>query len=47
MVKYSCDTCKKIFTQKGHFEKHMNRKRPCKTDNTIEQLVDQKVCVCV
>jgi hypothetical protein len=43
MVKYSCDTCKKIFTQKGHFEKHMNRKRPCKTDNTIEQLVDQKV----
>jgi DNA (cytosine-5)-methyltransferase 1 len=43
MVKYSCETCEKTFTQKGHFEKHMSRKRPCKKDNTIEVLVEQKV----
>jgi DNA (cytosine-5)-methyltransferase 1 len=43
MVKYSCETCQKIFTQKGHFEKHMSRKRSCKKDNTIEVLVEQKV----
>jgi len=43
MVKYSCETCHKIFTQKGNFEKHMSRKRPCKKDNTIEVLVEQKV----
>ena len=43
MVKYSCETCQKTFTQKGHFEKHMSRKRPCKKDNTIEVLVEKKV----
>lgn len=43
MVKYSCETCQKIFTQKGHYEKHMNRKRPCKQDNMIEVLVEQKI----
>lgn len=43
MVKYSCETCQKTFTQKGHFEKHMSRKRRCKKDNTIETLVEQKV----
>lgn len=43
MVKYSCETCQKTFTQKGHFEKHMSRKRPCKKDNTIEALVKKKV----
>jgi len=43
MVKYSCEICQKTFTQKGHLEDHQNRKRPCKTDNTIEALVEQKV----
>jgi DNA (cytosine-5)-methyltransferase 1 len=43
MVKYSCETCQKTFTQKGHLEDHQNRKRPCKKDNTIESLVEQKV----
>jgi len=43
MVKYSCETCQKTFTQKGHLEDHQNRKRPCKKDNTIEALVEQKV----
>ena len=43
MVKYSCETCQKVFTQKGHYDSHTNRKRPCKKDNTIEALVEQKV----
>ena len=43
MVKYTCETCKKTFRQKGHLETHKNRKRPCKNDNTIETLVEQKV----
>lgn len=43
MVKYICETCQKTFTQKGHLEDHQNRKRPCKKDNTIEALVEQKV----
>ena len=43
MVKYTCETCQKIFAQKGHLEDHQNRKRPCKKDHTIEALVEQKV----
>jgi adenine-specific DNA-methyltransferase len=43
MVKYTCETCQKTFNQKGHFEDHQNRKRPCKKDNTIEVLVEKKV----
>ncbi len=43
MVKYSCETCQKTFTQKGHLEDHRNRKRPCNKDNTIEALVEKKV----
>jgi DNA (cytosine-5)-methyltransferase 1 len=43
MVKYSCEICQKVFTQKGHYDSHNNRKRPCKKDNTIEALVEKKV----
>jgi DNA (cytosine-5)-methyltransferase 1 len=43
MVNYSCETCQKVFSQKGHFEAHKRRKTPCKKDNTIEALVEQKV----
>lgn len=43
MVNYSCKTCQKVFTQKGHYNSHINRKRPCKKDNTIEALVEKKV----
>jgi DNA (cytosine-5)-methyltransferase 1 len=43
MVKYSCETCQKTFTQKGHLEDHNKRKRPCKKNNVIEALVEQKM----
>jgi site-specific DNA-methyltransferase (adenine-specific) len=43
MVNYSCETCQKVFTQKGHYESHIARKRPCKKNNTIEVLVEQTV----
>ena len=29
--------------QKGHYESHKARNRPCKKDNTIEMIVEQKV----
>ena len=33
-MKYKCETCEKVFAQKGHYETHKMRKRPCvkKTD---------------
>ena len=43
MTNYVCENCEKSFTQKGHLEDHMNRKRPCKKNNTIEALVEKKV----
>ena len=43
MVNYSCHICQKVFTQKGHYDTHLKRKRPCKKDNTIEALVEKKV----
>jgi DNA (cytosine-5)-methyltransferase 1 len=43
MTKYICETCQKVFSQKGHFEDHNNRKRPCKKNNIIETLVEKKI----
>jgi adenine-specific DNA-methyltransferase len=43
MTKYICETCQKVFTQKGHLEYHNNRKRPCKKNNTIEAVVEKKL----
>lgn len=43
MVAYTCDTCDKVFTQKGHYDSHRARKRPCKKDDRIEKLVEKKV----
>ena len=43
MPTYSCETCQKTFTQKGHYETHKTRKRPCKVSHTIEALIEQKV----
>ena len=43
MVEYVCDVCNKVFTQKGHYETHKNRKRPCKKNTLIEALIEKKV----
>jgi DNA adenine methylase len=43
MGSYTCDICCKVFSQKGHYDAHKARKRPCKKDTTIEKLVEQKV----
>ncbi len=43
MVEYTCEICTKVFTQKGHYTSHKNRKRPCKKDTTIETLIEKKV----
>ena len=40
---YTCETCSKIFKQKGHYESHKDRKRPCKKDDGIEALIEKKV----
>lgn len=43
MTIYSCEKCFKIFTQKGHYEDHKNRKRQCKINNIIESIVEKKI----
>ena len=43
MVTYGCATCGKSFKQKGHYDIHKKRKRPCKRDDTLDKLVEQKV----
>ena len=43
MVTYTCDTCDRVFMQKGHYDSHNARKRPCKKNGVIEKLVEKKV----
>jgi DNA adenine methylase len=43
MDKYMCERCYKTFKQKGHFDKHSQRKNPCKKNTLLEQLIEQKV----
>ena len=46
MVKeYDCTNCGKIFSQKGHYKTHMNRKTPCKVvkNKIIEDKVQEKI----
>ena len=37
---YKCETCKKIFKQKGHYQQHLLRKKPC------EPKSDPKCAIC-
>lgn len=39
----TCDVCNKVFKQKGHYDSHKARKRPCQKNDTIEKLVEQLV----
>ena len=42
MPEYTCERCLKVFSQKSHYDKHMNRKRPCQnTKNTLENVVER------
>ena len=43
MAIYTCDSCVKTFTQKGHFEAHKARKTPCKKSTALEQIIENKV----
>ena len=46
MVKeYTCDKCGKVFSQKGHYNSHLNRKNPCKSikNTIIEEKVQEKL----
>lgn len=43
MSSYACDTCCKVFTQKGHYDSHKARKRSCKKNDVIEKLIEKKV----
>ena len=44
MSKYSCEKCGKSFSQKSHFDKHINRKNPCEIQiDKIKALIDKAV----
>lgn len=40
---YQCETCGKAFRQRGHFDSHKARKRPCKRDTALDAIVEQRV----
>jgi uncharacterized Zn-finger protein len=40
MVNYVCPKCEKEFKQKGHYETHMKRVRPC-TNNPRNTIIEQ------
>ena len=39
---YSCDLCKKVFSQKSDYTKHQKKKTPCITLNEIKELVQKE-----
>lgn len=43
MVNYTCLNCERVFKQKGHFDKHSQRKTPCKKDAGIESAVNNVI----
>lgn len=38
-----CERCGKNFKQKSHLDDHLKRKRPCKKDDTLTKLIEEKV----
>lgn len=49
MVKeYSCEKCGKTFNQKGHYNKHLQRKKPCDNiKDKFEKIIEKKVDVLI
>ena len=44
MPEYNCERCLKDFTQKSHYDKHINKKNPCqnnviKVENKAKELL--------
>jgi len=44
MVKYTCERCGKVISQKSHYDSHIRRKTPCENNaDKIKALVDKAV----
>lgn len=44
MSKYNCEKCAKIFSQKSHYDKRLNRKKPCEIQtDKIKLSVNKKL----
>ena len=44
MVNYICEKCGKVFSQKCHYNNHMNKKIPCDfKGNNINEIVEEKI----
>ena len=39
MSKYICEKCGKVFTQKCHYTKHLNKKKPCVSENKNSEIL--------
>ena len=39
MVFYSCEKCGKQFSQKGHYNKHINKKLPCVNETKLKEII--------
>ena len=39
MVFYSCKKCGKEFSQRGHYNKHMNKKLPCVNETKLKEII--------
>lgn len=45
MPVYTCEKCTKQFKQKSQFDRHKQRKRPCKKEVVVKKLVEKQVDV--
>jgi len=38
MVKYTCEKCGKEFNQKGHYTRHINKKKTCLIEKVVSEI---------
>ena len=47
MTKYTCEQCLKEFSQKSNYNKHQNKKKPCKDNKgkieIVENIINKKL----